>query len=311
MHNGMSLKPVIAAIGVVALAPAAFAQDATLDQLVTADHEREIIVSAKPDPEPEVREAKQQARSITRAANIFDEPLPLYQKPLCPGVSGLPLDLSMLIADRIRYNAERIGLRLAEGGNCDPNLIVAFVIDGQKALREMNRKPNTILAPLPAPEKKALLRNPGPVHNWIVWSLRTRDGMIVNEDVNQQYSIVRTQSANSLFLQPSRKEIEIAAVLIDIPAIDGMSAVQIADYATMRGLAKTWPVEGDATYATILNLFDDEASHSLELTSFDLAYLKTLYGGPPNIAAAQKLGTVAGAMDKELAAQAAEAGLKE
>jgi len=296
------------ALGAFMLAPSALAQKLTPDAFVSTE-EREIVVTAKEDPEPTVTEVRKQARSITHASNIFDDSLALFQKPVCPGVTGLPVDLATLIADRIRYNAERIGLRLAEAGACRVNLLVAFVLSGQTALQGIAGDGKSMLADLPASERRALLRDPGPVHAFTAWSLRTRDGKLVTYDPDNQYYVIETQSANSLILLPSRKDIDMSVVLIDIPAIDGMSAGQIADYATMRGLAKTRPVEGDATYGTILNLFDEDGSHPLELTAFDLAYLKTLYKRPPNIVAAAKLGTVGGTMQKELAA--AEAGSNE
>jgi hypothetical protein len=296
------------ALGSIVLTPSAFAQKITADTFISTE-DREIVVTAEQDPEPVTDEVRRQARSITYASNIFDDSLPLYQKPLCPGVSGLPVDLATLIADRIRYNAQRIGLQLAEGGACSANLLVVFVLDGQKALQGIAGDGRSMLADLPAAERRALLNDPGPVHAFTAWSFRTRDGKPVSYDPDNRYYVVETQSANSLILLASRKDIEMSVVLIDIPAIDGLSAVQIADYATMRGLARTKPVEGDATYGTILNLFDENALHVSELSTFDLAYLNTLYERPPNIAAAAKLGTIGGEMKEIAAVEAAEAGV--
>lgn len=303
MRNGMKHAAMLAAIGTMAMAGAATAQTTVTPELIIKlDREREIVVTAKPDPEPKVREARAQARSITYASNIFDESLPVFQKQLCPGVTGLPVELAELIADRIRYNAERVGLRLANVEGCKVNLLVAFVMNGQKTLNDIAGDGRSMMANLTAAERRELLNDPGPVHAFIVWSLRTLDGMPVSWDPNNQYAVVETHSAHSLITQASRKDIEMSVVLIDIPAIDGMSAVQIADYATMRGIAKTRPVSGDTNYGTILNLFDEDSLHPLELTNFDVAYLKAVYTRPPNIAAASKLGTVGGAMKKELKA---------
>ena len=125
-------------------------------------------------------------------------------------------------------------------------------------------------------------------------------------DPSSRYKILETQGANSLFLLKTRSDIQKSVVLIDIPAIDGLSAKQIADYATMRGLAKTRPVAGAATYGTILNLFAPDAGHPAGLTTFDIAYLKTLYSNAPNIVAAAKLGGLKYQMRKQLAATDAD-----
>jgi hypothetical protein len=286
-----------------AIAAPVTAQDEDLDPLVTTDVEREIVVSATPDPEPEGRQVNRQARSITVASNIFDEPLALFQSAVCPGVSGLPEDLGNYIVDRIRFNTERAGLRLDEAQDCRVNLLVSFVIDGQSALNAMASNGNSLLAHIPVSEKRRLLNDDSPVHAWSVISERTRDGMPIRgrRELGMMPTI-NTQSANSLFLLPTRKDIEISVVVIDIPAIDGMSAVQIADYATMRGLAQTRPIEGNATYGTILNLFDEDGLHAPELTTFDLAYLNAMYANMPNIAGATKIGAVRGMMEREIAA---------
>jgi len=292
-------------LGAMAAAPAASAQSSATDALIKAS-EGEITVTARPDPAPQVGKARAQARTITDASNIFTEPLPLFQTKVCPGVSGLPLDLAEYVVARIRYNAQGAGLRLGKAGKCEPNLIVAFVLDGKKVLEKLAGKGNTILANIPAFERKQLLNDSGPVHAFVIAEDRTRDGMRAKWDPSSRYKILETQGANSLFLLKTRSDIQKSVVLIDIPAIDGLSAKQIADYATMRGLAKTRPVAGDATYGTILNLFAPDAGHPAGLTTFDIAYLKTLYSNAPNIVAAAKLGGLKYQMRKQLAATDAD-----
>jgi len=127
-----------------------------------------------------------------------------------------------------------------------------------------------------------------------------------NFDPVQRYEIVHEQSANSLFLLPTRTDIQLSVIVVDIPAIDGMSAKQLADYATMRGLAKTKPVTGDSAYSTILSLFDPDGGHPAELTDFDLGYLRSIYSNSPNLAAAAKISGVKFQMRKLQEAGAGE-----
>lgn len=300
MAKMKALLAICLSLGAVA-APAT----AQVDGLIQLDYTPQgddIVVTRKTDPEPKVDEVRSQARAITAAVNIFDEPLAMYQRKMCPGVSGLPEELALFVADRIRYNIERIGLELADPEKCSPNLLVSFVLDGRSVLQGLKGKPTSLFAYIPKSERDAILRDTGPVHSWNIVSLRTRDGVMQEYDIDQQYAVLHTQSSNSLILLNARKDIEFSIVIIDIPAIDGMSGKQLADYATMRGLAKTKPVTGDAEYGTILNLFDPDSLHPAELTTFDIAYLKNLYANMPNIPAASKLGTVKGEMRKQLAA---------
>jgi hypothetical protein len=291
MNHWKGLGPAgLLAVALLAGRPA-HAQAITADDVVST-RDGEIVVTARPDPAPEVSQAKSQARDITDASNIFDEPLPLFQDKVCPGVSGLPVDLAEYIADRIRFNAKRVGLRLAKAGECSPNLLVAFVLDGQKALVKYADKGNTILANVPVVARRQMIQDPGPVHAFVVAQDRTHTGGLPNFDPKQQYEVVKVEQEHSLFLLPTRSDIQMSIMLINIPAIDGMSAKQLADYATMRGLARTKPAAGDSTYSTILTLFDPDSGHPAELTNFDLGYLRSLYSNSPNIAGVAKLGGV-------------------
>ncbi|KPL69583.1 hypothetical protein SZ64_16690 [Erythrobacter sp. SG61-1L] len=287
-------------------AASAQAQDFTIDDLIGLEDtpENEIVVAHKLDPEPEQEDVRQQVRSITSTStgSVYNEPLARFQARMCPGVMGLPLEVAERIVDRLRYNAERLGLTMAEGGSCRPNFILGFVGSGKADIEKMNRQKGSLLSQIKPDERRELLKETGPVRAIAVTMQRTRDGMPILGD--QKYGLtptINTQSANSLFLLPTRVDIEMSVVLIDVLTIDGMTVNQLADYATMRGLAKTRPVSGEAAYGTILNLFDPDASHPLELTNFDLAYLEALYSRPANIAAVSKFGTVQGKMKQMLA----------
>lgn len=68
-----------------------------------------------------------------------------------------------------------------------------------------------------------------------------------------------------------------------------MTLVQLADYATMRGLSHTRPAAGEEAMPTILALFTEGSLRPEELTSFDVGYLRSLYWSVPNVSAASKL----------------------
>ncbi|WP_336981664.1 hypothetical protein [Altererythrobacter fulvus] len=301
------------AAAAVAIASSASAQDFTIDDLIGLEEtpENEIVVAHKLDPDPEQEDVRQQVRSITGTStgSVYNEPLARFQARMCPGVMGLPLDVAELIVDRLRYNAERLGLTMAEGGECRPNFILGFVGSGKADIEKMDKQTGSLLSQITLAERRELLKETGPVRAIAVTMQRTRDGMPILGD--QKYGLtptINTQSANSLFLLPTRVDIEMSVVLIDVLTIDGMTVNQLADYATMRGMAKTRPVSGEAAYGTILNLFDPDASHPPELTNFDLAYLEALYSRPANIAAVSKFGTVQGKMKRMLASTAAPEG---
>jgi hypothetical protein len=273
------------------------ASPASAQEAPAADSQRDIIVKAR--PKADAVTVHKQALAITQVDDPYITPLALFQNPVCPGVIGMPRELAEVLVDRVRFNAERAGLLLAPADGCSPNLLVIFSQDGRTEVETMGRKRGYLLAGLPTPEYRAMIADKGPVHAWTNTSIKTRDGMgPSNPGASNQTPVYRMAMAHSKIYLTNRIAIDSAVVVIDIDAIVGMPVVQIADYVTMRGLARTRPVAGNVAVGTILNLFDPAAEHPGELTGFDLAYLRSLYTSLPNLPAANKLGAVAGIVRK-------------
>lgn len=291
------------ALGFGAIACPASAQD-QLITLENAPQGPDIVVSAaKPDPAPDQGVVTKQVRSITVADNLHDKPLALFAGPICPGVLGLPVDAAEMIVYRIRENIERVGLNLAKSDSCKANLIVGFVGSGKSDIEAMLSKTGSVLSMIPVNERRELLKEPGPVHAFAVTTVRSLTGMELAGDgtnLNMPPQL-NANASHSLISLSARRDIDLSVVLMDVLAVDGMSVMQLADYATMRGIARTRPVTGEASYGTILNLFDPDAPHQKELSTFDIAYLKSVYDGIPNIPGSQKIGGVKSQMARELA----------
>jgi len=252
-----------------------------------------IVVTGKTEAKP--AEIREQARVITRQSAKFNYPLAMIQSPVCPGIVGMPANMGEIMVDRMRFNAERVGLTLAPLGNCTPNILVIFVRNGQGVLKDLSKKPYGLLDGIKFADLKELLAEPGPVHAWVVNETRSRQGDTIQGDNEWDMTKIPTlniaQSQSHIFLA-HRIDISKAVVMIDIAAIDGMGVVQLADYATMRAFAATNPVKGDAAASTILGLFDPGAARPRELTDFDLAYLRTVYEGVDSLNAASKLASI-------------------
>ena len=84
-------------------------------------------------------------------------------------------------------------------------------------------------------------------------------------------------ASHSRIYFPVREDIYSVLILFDREQVKGKSLLQLADYATMRGLAFTRETSGEVPAATILGLFDGEGPKPERLTSFDTAYLTSLY----------------------------------
>ncbi|WEK46077.1 MAG: hypothetical protein P0Y56_13770 [Candidatus Andeanibacterium colombiense] len=299
-------RKTLQALGLVLTAFAGAPLAAQIDGLITLTDTptgNDIVVTHAPDPVPESASVQEQLGKIAETGSHFNEPVAIFQEKLCPGVMGLPVDIAETIVGRVRYNAERLGVPLAKKEGCKANLVIGFVGSGRSDVQKLDKQTGGLLSELKPDERRALVNDTGPVHAWTVTSTRTRDGAYIHGD--DRYGLTQTvnvQSGNSLFLLATREDIELSVVLMDIPAIDGMTVNQLADYATMRGLAKTKGVSGNNAYGTILNLFDPDASHQTELSNFDRAYLTAIYSNMPNVVAAAKFAAVPGLMKKQLAA---------
>ena len=87
-------------------------------------------------------------------------------------------------------------------------------------------------------------------------------------------------------------------IIFDRDQVRDKTLLQLADYATMRGLASTRETSGETATDTILSLFDGDGPKPERMTAFDRAYLEVLYEGMANMPAASKLADVHGEMEK-------------
>lgn len=254
------------------------------------------------------------ARNVSIIGNPLDNPLPRFEDRLCPGVLGLEAEAAAYVIQRIRFNAEQYDIpQHPDDGTCKPNMIVAFIEDAQDQLVELARNQGYMLAGLSVSQRGELLDAPGAARVWVNTAVRTATGMPVSSQSaagqapeRVKMADAETGTGNSLDLPAvargwatqsritfaTREDIVSVMVLFDRELVKGKSLLQLADYATMRGLAFTRETRGETAAATILSLFDPAAPPPDRLTAFDMAYLESLYRGVPNLPAQSKLAGV-------------------
>ncbi len=248
-------------------------------------------------------EIRGQARDIAvRTGNWLDSPLARFEDRLCPGVIGLDPDFAAMFNQRLRANARQLGLRLLDD-ECRPNFVVVFVDDGEGLLRRLMDQSPEYFQYLDSGEQNDILE-PGPVHVWTNVEPRTLTGMPIAQVRNLTAPpTMQVSGAHSRIYTTTRNDIVTVMITFDRSAVSGMTLVQLADYATMRGLAQTRPPQ-DPTLDTILTLFDNDAPPP-GLTDFDQAYLRSLYDGIPNLPGFRVLGGTVSAL-RQLVAQDGE-----
>lgn len=271
--------------GALLLAAPLAAQDAADNN--AAANEGTIVVTGQNEAPIDGGEVRSQARSITPRGSTIGQPLARFQQPICPGVWGLDAESAQLIIDRIYYNAEQIGLDLNEEAGCTANVLAVFVTDPHEEFAGLRTDDHSLVSGLSYWEQKRVSETEGPVLVWNAVSTRTRDGQARsgNPPVFDSTSISRTNSG-------TRRDLELSVVMIDSDTLGDMDGVAVADYVTMRTLARTNPPRGDAAYGTILALFDNPDDAPDRMSDFDMAYLRSLYAGRANMPANMALGGI-------------------
>lgn len=237
-------------------------------------------------------DVSRQARDIAlHDGNRRSNPLARFERPVCPGVMGMPEDLAEHLVGRIRYVAQIAGMDLAPENECRPNVLVAVVPDGREGLEQLERGLPAMFSRMSVRERRALLSASGPVHVVTANVERTRDGFEIPPREGQGAPpTLSVPLAFSRIYLTTRQDIEGVVILVEAGALDGLSIVQLADYAAMRGFAETQAPDGEImAMDTILTLFSEGNTAPQSLTNFDLAYLRSLYDGIPNMSASSRL----------------------
>ncbi|KRA80783.1 hypothetical protein [Altererythrobacter sp. Root672] len=263
-----------------------------------ADSGNEDIVVTGRAEEPTHAEVSRQAREITETrGDLMYNPLARIEDRLCPGILGLKPEFAALMIDRIRWTGERLDMWMADDTDCSPNLIIAFVEDGQAELQRLAENNGYMFQWMDRHDRDALLAEEGPVRVWTTSMMRASNGMPLSRRENlTSPPVLQMNAAHSKIYINVREDIAQTVVLFDREKVREKTLIQLADYATMRGFAKTKPASSATAMDTILALFDENGSPPSGLTDFDQAYLRSLYDGIPNLKGMTKINGV----DREL-----------
>lgn len=260
----------------------------------------EPAVSAAPPmpaPDPDIvvtaraRTARELAEAITPDLSQ-DAPLPRFASGVCFEVLGIPPARAAALRGRLVDNARAVGAPLA-ARPCSPNALVIFVRDGRAELADIAARRPHLLDGLSEGQLRRLMAETGPARGWANSEVRGRDGQQVGPDLRLPGAIM------SRIVLSIRRDLLSAVVLIDIGATDGLTATQLADYATMRLLGET-RADGLADPETILSLFNvPRDTAPTAMTRFDRAYLRIAYSGLGNERARTKVGRIAAMLDDD------------
>lgn len=241
-----------------------------------------------------------------------------FSKPLCPSVIGFSEENSAFIEKRMRAIAKAADIQTGST-KCVPNIHVLIVEDGKEMLDFLRRKHRRAFGLLTPYQRDKIQNGPGPTYNWhIVETISADDGgsrSVAGTGFagGASYGLLSDASANagrshvkSRISLPVRQELNHGFLLINKEAVQGLSVVQIADYAAMRTFLQTKEGStGNTNADSILSLFDTKESASdrvQSLAPWDLALLIALYKAPTNTPADLQRSSMFQNFEKALAA---------
>ena len=258
----------------------------------------DIIVEGK---RIEKKEVDQFVRALTDTRPF--EQISRFEWEVCPVALGLDPRQAGAIARRIRAVAAAAGAPIAKAG-CNPNILVLATQDPQKLIAVLRKKfPYIFRDPIDQPVH---ISGTGPALAWHVEGALTRDNLpatVANTPTTKYYRSDSTVS--SRLTPPIRSHFLLGVLILDSDSLAGLTTTQVADYATMRLLARTDPDNLDRiAVPTILSILEaaPDSRVPVTLTNWDFSYLKALYGSAVHRYASSQQGEMQRLVRKDLQA---------
>jgi hypothetical protein len=205
-----------------------------------------------------------------------------FHVPVCPASFGLPGDYGTVVVARLAELARSAGIAVDPDGRCVPNLIVMVADDSEEAVSQLRRTRPDIFTGMEAIDVARAISAAGPVRAWqSSEAVRAEEGRLIDSRdsfLDQDVHLHHGAEA-SLLRTTTRRDLRLSVVMFSLEAIDGLTLMQIADHAAMRGLAPTRPAP-IAAGRSILALFDaglPARARPGGATEWDRAYLRALY----------------------------------
>ncbi|MGY6552175.1 MAG: hypothetical protein ACXIT4_09825 [Erythrobacter sp.] len=271
------MKPWLVATAVFALVSGSLA--AAAPKITIPDDpdaiDAEIVVQGERPLER--REISRSIHDLTRRdTNVFEI-------PLCVLAIGLGEPKDKMIAQRIRSNAEAIGLDIAKPG-CRPNAIVLVTGEPEKIYAELRRERLGLFG---VPRFRSVHKNVlqyelaggEPAVSWNSSLFVSHDGVTDFNPGGLTVTHLGPSSISTPYLVRQN-----AVIMFDYFQLDGVHVQQLADYATLHllGSPQRSVTLADAKVPTLLTLFAQPPQQAAQgLTVFDRAYLCGLYSRRP------------------------------
>ena len=256
----------------------------------------EIVVTGTRDAEGQIRDF---VRALTRPSS--DGQFARFEAAICPAAVGVSDSQKQAIAARIRRVAKAAGIAVGKQ-DCTPNVLLVVTNEKTGFIESLWKAHSEYFRGMSAGEVRRLARAPGPAAVWHVdGPLLDADGAEIPQGRDGPY-INRTTRVGSRLTTGARPQFAAAAVVVEAKALEGLTTTQLADYAAMRAFARTDPSRLPGTAPTILNVLEAPMGSEvpIPLTSWDVAFLRSLYEAPATLSAAARRSEIRRGMEEQL-----------
>ncbi len=283
---------VCAALFTVSLAILAIPVSAQDTQGDASTSDQDIVVEGSLPDRDDLHDA---VRAVSQERGS-DVPLVRYFDPVCLHVTGMHPRANDAVRERILANIAEAGIDVAQG-DCRANALVMAVPDPAELIALLDDRQPWLITPDNRGAINAGLAAQDPVLVWHNTEDRSEQGrrvahsatfpgatgtaspLNVNVRVNSTGRPRRVGATHST-------AVVSGVVVLDLDALVGMDLERVSDFATMRLLAPGLEPRGHTFNVPTSVMWPFEAERGeTELTRFDRAYLRALYGLRPNAAA--------------------------
>jgi hypothetical protein len=251
----------------------------------------------QPQPQPQddqprpivVQGVRDQEKEIGRFVDaLTDAPvlgqLSRFNWAVCPSAVGLGDAHNAAIVRRMLEVARAAAIPAA-GSGCRPNVLLIVTRDKGEFIDRLSRKYPAYFTGVNNADIRRMIRERSPAAAWHVEGRLDADGLEVQHDIDGRHISERTDTPSRVTTS-SRPHFIASVVVVELGALSGLTTTQLADYAAMRGFARTDPrrLAAKSSAQTILTAIEApmDSLIPVTLTQWDLAFLKSLYASSPD-----------------------------
>lgn len=256
----------------------------------------EILVTGARDREEQVRDF------VTALTPAPQGSISRFIDQVCPRVVGLSPFNKQAVEARLRVVAAAAQIRVASPG-CVPNAFVIATPDKRAFINALASRQPDAFGMMSARQIRRLSRSAGPAAAWQLEGPVDADGIPLPWDDKLGAYTNETTNGASRIRTIGRRGFDASVVVVEIDALRGLTATQLADYAAMRLFAKLDPARLPASPPpTILTILEAPMGTAvpITLTDWDVGLLRGLYTTPADLNANAQRSAIAGEVKDQL-----------